>query len=212
MIPLPLVAPPPDPGASRPGRGLLLTAAGLAVAAVVGTAVWWVLFSPFGYQRFGLFADDSVRRVVQFRQPGTYVVFEESRGAAADEVPSTLTVTVTAPGGARVPVDSLLGEQGRSPHTYRTPWHAGRAIASFEIVEPGAYAVAAFPSARGGGVPRADPATNVAVAREAAMSWLGTLWGLAALGAVPLALALVVGLAGRRRSHGSRRATEVGFH
>lgn len=208
MIPTPLV--PPVTRAGRAVRPVWWAGAwagvALVVAAVFGAVLWVGALSPLGFQRFSVLDAD---RRIEFRQPGTFVVFEEYRGASRPTFPPALDITVRDAKGTPVDVERLipLGESA-APDAYRDPFgHEGRAIARFTITEPGSYRVRVVPKPLG----TYDPAEyasrvrgTVALGRDVSTTWLGTPWGAVALVVVPLISGLVL-LALTRRARRSAR-------
>ncbi|MEZ5141255.1 MAG: hypothetical protein R2726_01870 [Acidimicrobiales bacterium] len=208
MIPTPLVAPPARArSTSRPvwwagsWVGVLLL-----VVAVFGAVLWVGAVSPLGFRRFSVFDAD---RRIDFRQPGTFVVFEEYRGASRPSFPPALDVTVR--GDAPVTVDKLIQPgQSAAPDAYRDAFgHEGRAIARFTITEPGSYRVRVNPKPLG----TYDPAEyasrtrgTIALGRDLATTWLATPWGVVALVVVPLITGLVLLVLTRRARRRARRA------
>lgn len=192
MIPVPLAVPVdvrPRP-ARRPSRTLRWAAAIAAVLAVVGAVVWAGAYSPLGYERFDVFEGS---RELTFRQGGTYVVHEEFDGASQPRLPTPIEVEVTDADGARVAVEPALepGERG-APGAYDTPWHEGRALASFEVEHDGSYLVEVVFVPGEAGRYRPFEQVTLAVGRQPALSWMAGWGGLAVLAGIPLLA--VVGL------------------
>jgi hypothetical protein len=193
--------PPPrsDPRRRRRWSGVAL----LAVA-VLGAVVWTAVYSPVGFQRFELAQAD---RIMDFRDAGDYVVYEEHEGASLPALPSPLEVEVTGiDGGTAEVVDALPpGERG-APDAYELLGREGRTLARFSIDEPGSYRVRVVPRRLGaeGDFGRFRP-TTLAVAPAATTGWLGSWQGAAALAGVPavVGIVLVASTIERRR----RRAT-----
>jgi hypothetical protein len=162
---------------------------------VVAGALAWSNLSPFGMRRWRLL-DPS--QTITVKEPGTFVIYEESPGAAGGTGPALVSTSVRSIGGRRIETKDLLDANGASPSVYRTPWHEGRAVTSFVIDKPGTYAVLSFPTAAAtedhtrtnaagpGGVLDLTALPRVALAPEGTPGVLGGLGGLALLTIVPL--------------------------
>lgn len=206
MIPAPLavgldVRPrPPIP------RTRVLTGAGIAALAlaVVGAVVWAAGLSPLGYQRGDVF--DTTRRMT-FRQAGEYVVYEEFEGASEPSLPLPLEVIVRDERGRSLEVTTAQQPGERSaPDPYRTPWHEGRALARFEVDEPGSYLLELRFLTGERGRYRPFEQVTIAVGRQVSWDWFAGPWGLAVLSGVPAGIGLGLLGAGRLGRRRERRA------
>jgi hypothetical protein len=218
LIPGPLVAPAPTRrlGAPRAALAIRVVAVALVLAAVTGALAWTLVLSPLTLRRWSLY-DSTLEFNV--KTPGTYVVYEEGPGESTRVGPPLALVSVRSLSGRKVPTQSLIDDGGNSTTTYRTPWHEGRALVSFEVDHAGIYELFAFPTAEAStgtttnasGTPGQfiDVASlpHVAVAPEGVPGGLGTVPGLLGLVALPLVLGVVLlAVAARRWPSPLRRA------
>lgn len=189
----------PRPDGRRRRRWLALVS---LAAAVLGAVVWTAAYSPVGFQRFELAEAD---RILDFRDAGGYVVFEEHEGASEPALPSPLEVEVTGLDGGRAEVVDALAPAARgAPDAYDMLGREGRALARFTIDEPGSYRLRVAPRRLGaeGEFGRFQP-TTLAVAPGASTGWLGSWWGAAVLAGLPatVAVVLLASTVRRRRTH-----------
>ncbi len=172
----------------------------LVIVGLLGSLLWFGAVSPIGFIRFPVLDDD---RTLTFRDPGTYVVFEEFDGAADDRLPSPLDITVVDRTGNDVAVTPLT-EPGVTEPTdaYRMLTFEGRAVAEFTVPRSGPYLVRVRIREAGRYAPEdyeVVPGADIAVGRELATTWVAhPLVGLL-VGPVPVAAGLVVLVIGRRR-------------
>lgn len=209
MIPGALTAPPAPSRIGGPRAGGIARAVGalLLVLALVGGSAWYLVYSPFSFRRWSTL--EVVPELV-IKDPGTYVVYEEFPGAADSTADSNLTISLSSIGGRRVSGTDQIGADGRSTSTYHTPFHEGRAVASFVVDRPGTYRLVAFTS--GPGV-TSSSAPKLAWAPSGRPGWLGGLTGLLVLVVVPAAAGVIVLVVARRRwprveSAGPRRPVD----
>jgi hypothetical protein len=149
VIPEALTAPPAPSRIGGPVRYIgIARAVGalLLVLALVGGSAWYLVYSPFSFRRWSTL--EVVPELV-IKDPGTYVVYEEFPGAADSTADSNLTISLSSIGGRRVSGTDQIGADGRSTSTYHTPFHEGRAVASFVVDRPGTYRLVAFTSGPG---------------------------------------------------------------
>jgi hypothetical protein len=200
VIPTPLVPPlaRPRAGPSSPWRlgtvvGTLLIVAGLAVC-----VVWAGAFSPLGFRRFQLVEAD---RRVEFKQAGSYVVYlERSEAAESGPVPSLDVSVVNTDSGVSVPVVAVP-RPVPDEYSYDTLWYRGRAVARFDIAEPGTYRLLVTPAGS-----RLNLEDGIALGREGSEGWFGSLWAVAAFGLVPVVLGSSIVVASGVRGRRARRA------
>ena len=213
MIPTPLVAP---PARGREGSRKVWWAGGwlgtLCVAlAVFGAVIWVGGISTLGFTRFSVLEGD---RRIDVRQPGTFVVFEEFKGASRPQLPPPLDITVRDEKGSSVPVEKLV-EPGEvaAPDAYRdTLDHEGRAIARFTVTEPGTYRLRVQVKLLG----TYDPTQfgtrvrgTIALGRDLATTWLAGPLGVVALVVVPLVIGVTLLLLTRPARRRARRRSEA---
>jgi hypothetical protein len=218
LIPGPIVAPAPTRrlGAPPVARATRVVGVVLVLVAVTGALAWVLLLSPLTLKRWNLY--DSTLEL-NVKTPGTYVVYEEGPGESTRVGPALALVSVRSLSGRKVPTQALIDENGNSTTTYRTPWHEGRALVSFEADHAGIYELFAFPTAEAStgtttnasGTPGQfiDFASlpRVAVAPEGVPGGLGTVPGLLGLVALPLLLgAVLLAVASRRWPSPLKRA------
>lgn len=174
-------------------------AAAFLLATGAGAIVWGASSSPFALRRF---PQVGFERTVNLTRTGTYVIFEEYPGAAQPALPPPLDIRVKERNGTTVRVN-MLQEPGQVADVpaYRTPWHEGRAIATFTITRSGRYQIAIDPALSGS----QDPAlytgltnASMAVGHEVSTSWLNSMLALVPLVAVPMLAATVLIVVTRR--------------
>ena len=166
------------------------------MAAVVGCVLWYIALSPYGFRRWSL---DEVSGTVSFRQPGTYVIFEEFAGASTTDL-STVVVVVRGAGGRRLDVSPIADGGGTSASSYHVPGHEGRAVASFSIEAAGSYQISVFPQ------PSPDvttfavdrPGAQVAVGRDTSLTWIAAPVGLLPLAVAPALAGVALLIMARR--------------
>lgn len=217
MIPGTLVVPAHDvrfgpPPAARIVRGLAIV---LLVASVTSVLAWLVLLSPFSLKRWDLY-DPS--QTITVKEPTTFVVYEEYRGAETSAAPPSVYVSIRSIGGRKITVTNRGDENAPALTGYRTPWHEGRSTAWFTIDKPGNYTILAFPTGltSGGAATPSDPSDpigpvtrvpgvdlshlpRVALGQEGTPHSLGTVGGLALLGLLPAVFGVGLWLVARRR-------------
>jgi len=218
MIPGPLVAPAPTArlGPPKIATALRVLAVVMVLAAVCGALAWTLVLSPLSLSRWNLF--DSTLEY-HITAPGTYVIYEEGPGEASRIGPPMALVSVRSLSGRKVVTESRIDDTGRSSTTYRTPWHEGRALASFTADHAGTYELFAFPTAEASTGSTTNAAGTpgqfidlsklpvVAVGPEGVPAGLGTVPGLALVTAAPLSVALgLFGFASWRWPSSLRRA------
>lgn len=173
-----------------PGRFLLLVGLAMVVAAVVGSVVWAMGYSPLGFERFSL---NGGARSLTFDTTGEYVVYEERIG---DELPLLTTLVVQSQLGERLVTTPAVGNDGQ-PVRRNLPMLDVWEVARFTVTTPGTYSVYAVRATPAD--PR--PAGTLAVASVTSTGWQGTWLGLVVFGALPGAIAaLLLAAAVRRRS------------
>ncbi|MFN8038937.1 MAG: hypothetical protein U0Q07_06970 [Acidimicrobiales bacterium] len=213
MIPTPLVAPPAQ---GREGTrkvwwaGAWLGTVCVAVA-VFGAVIWVGGISTLGFTRFSVLEGD---RRIDVRQPGTFVVFEEYKGASRAQLPPPLDITVRDEKGSSIPVEKLVepGQVG-APDAYRdTLDHEGRAIARFTAPAPGTYRLRVQAKLLG----TYDPTQygtrvrgTIALGRDLATTWLGGPIGVVAMVVVPLVIGVSLLVLTRRARRRARRRAEA---
>lgn len=179
-------------GLSRPGRGLWILGLAMMMAAMFGSVVWAMGYSPLGFERFSL---DGGARTLTFDTPGDYVVYEERVG---DDPPLLTTLVVQAGNGERISTQPAVGSEGGLVRR-NLPMFDAWEVARFTVVTPGSYSVYAVRSAPAG--PR--PSGTLAVAPVSTAQWQGTWFGLALFGAAPAIVAAVLLAAAVRRGRAS---------
>lgn len=196
MIPAVLTAPPAPVRTGAPTLAGTVKAIGvlLLVAALGGALAWYLVLSPFSFRRWSSF-DLPPQLVIS--EPGTFVVYEERPGASASNDVPDLRVSVLSIGGKKLDGRSMVRADGTSQETYRTPFHEGRALASFTIDKPGTYNVFAFATTSSTPVTVAS-APKLAFAPEGRPGWLGSMLGLVPLVLVPTVLSVVLFVLARR--------------
>jgi hypothetical protein len=181
----------------RPPRSWYL----LATALVVGAVAWVAVELLLGYGSLRHEIDGFQRAQIpgqtqlSFAKPGGYVIYYEAPGASAEGavVPSVVVNLVRGDGSGPVQLQLYHGQV-----TYDLSGHEGRAVATFQVDQPGGYLLEAT------GTPPAP--ASLAVGRSIAGAITGVvlrslLGGLALfLGGVGLAVAVAL----RRRR--ARRA------
>jgi hypothetical protein len=125
--------------AVRPSKAWYAVAGALAVAA----AAWLTLALVLGFHSLSDKVDGFQRSRVTgqaqltFTEPGGYVVYYEVPGADAESaVPAFRVDLAASDGGAPVPIHDYGGSL-----TYSLSGHAGRAVGTFRIDEPGSYSL-----------------------------------------------------------------------
>lgn len=198
MIPAPLTVAVDVRPRSGIGRARLLRWCGVValVLAVGGAVVWVAGYSALGYQRFDVF---DAGRSLSFRQGGRYTVFEEFDGASQEQLPSPIEVLVTDDEGDPVAVEPTHPPGVRAaPDAYRTPWHEGRSLGTFELDEGGTYLVEVGFLPGEAGRYRPFQQVTLAVGRQPTLSWMAGWAGLALLAGVPAGIGVGCLLASRR--------------
>jgi len=189
------VTTPAIPAAAPPGRVWYLVALIIFLAGMAAMAAFLIT---------RLMSMDSglTRFVVPGEQPltleaGNYTIFHEPGGVIDDKIYAGgtiegLTVTVTGPDGAVVPL--APASSGR----YSFGGHTGYAVFDFTAASPGAYVVAAaYPDTTSG------PSTVLAVGAGFLSGLLTTIFGSLAIafgGAIIAAFILIRTLVKRRRA------------
>lgn len=204
MIAPPLVAP-ADGGSSSYVPGLRWRVAGgiTMTGAILALVVWLFALSPFGFHRWS-YADEI--GTVSIEAPGTYVVFVEYEGASSPGQPR-LSAAVRSVTGRRIETTPLVDDRGESLDTYHLPGYEGRVIASFAIDKPGTYQVTTYDSSSGSspsGTMNVPMDAKVAVGRDYAVRFPGSLAALVPLVLVPYAIGTWLLLIGRRRFAAAR--------
>jgi hypothetical protein len=144
--------------------------------------LWVAALSPLGYPRFSVLDTD---RSFTVHRAGTYVLFEEFAGATEPDLPSPIDVSIIGEDGRTVP---LRYQQDPGERAAVDPYSMlgveGRAIARFDIDEPGRYLVqvqARRPQSYEPGDYRSGVPLSLAVGRDISTSWLGSpIVGIAA--------------------------------
>lgn len=193
MIAAPLAPPVPVGDPDRPAHIVRMAGGVLLAVAAVALAFWSVALSPFGFRRWDPFEFGST---VSVRQAGTYVVFLEYEGAAAGEPRVDVDVSVRTSRGRRIPVTPVTS----SPFTYDTPWHEGRAVATFTVDAAGSYDIMVLPADRAGiDELLALGGVHAAIGRDTSASWAATPLGLVVFVLLPAFVGLVLLAAARER-------------
>lgn len=194
MTSIVLVAPVEPRPRRRRGPGGLLLALGIAMvaAALFGSTVWAVGYSPLGFERFSL---DGGARSLTFDTTGEYVVYEERVG---DNPPRLTTLVVQSGSGERITTQLPTGDDGGRAQR-NLPLFDAWEVARFTVAAPGVYSVYAVRSAPSD----PQPAGTLAVASVTTTGWQGTWLGLVVFGALPaVAGAVLLAAAVRRRAAG----------
>jgi hypothetical protein len=173
-----------------PGRLLFILGLAMVVAALVGSVVWAMGYSPLGFERFSL---NGGARSLTFDTTGEYVVYEERIG---DDLPLLTTLVVQSELGERLTTTPAVGNDGQ-PVQRNLPMFDAWEVARFTVTTPGNYSVYAVRATPAD--PR--PAGTLAVASANSTGWQGTWMGLVVFGAMPgVIAALLLAAAVRRRS------------
>jgi hypothetical protein len=163
------------------GVAVIVLLAGLGAA---GWTVWHGVSGMAG-SFMHLLAPGST--TLDLAETGSYTIFHESPGTIDGKVYVSdhiggLTVTVTGPGGASIPVDAPSGKS-----TYSYGGHEGVSILGFDITAPGQYRMtASYPASHAG-----DQAV-LAIAHGFAFRLIGTILKAVGLGIGGAIAALVI--------------------
>ncbi len=173
-----------------PGRLLFILGLAMVVAALVGSVVWAMGYSPLGFERFSL---NGGARSLTFDTTGEYVVYEERTG---DDLPLLTTLVVQSELGERL-TTTPAGRQRRSAGAAQPADVRCLGGGPVHRDTPGNYSVYAVRATPAD--PR--PAGTLAVASANSTGWQGTWMGLVVFGAMPgVIAALLLAAAVRRRS------------
>lgn|GEM_PF-3499498 len=186
-----------------PGRTLRRVGLALLLFSIVGGVVWLAGYSPVGFERFS--SADADRRI-DFRDSGTYLVYEEYPGAATPSLPTPWEVRVRGRGGVRVKVTPAQAPGTvAAPDSYSSILHEGRALASFDVDDPGSYLVEIVPVRVAGGGQYAPAVPSIlAVGDAASASWRGGPLGAAMYVLLPAAAGVACVEAARRARRRAR--------
>jgi len=171
----------------------------VAGAAVVAAVVWLALGLFLGFRSLSRQVEGFQRvpipgqAEVSLAEPGGYTVYFEGLGASDEQVPMPrFRFSLTTVAGEEVPVRPYGGAA-----TYGFGGHSGRAVATFQIEEPGRFLLQTEGESQGG-------AANLAVGRSVGPGIFRTVM-VAIVGALILVLAgavLAVVVAVRRNRAG----------